>query len=134
MLRTRWQPGPAAHTSRGVLVSVTDFDLRAWWDLPGVWRVGLRLRRSWPRIPGAVGMWRWADPLQRRSGSISVWESESDLRRFVGWPVHVAIMRTYRERGTLTSASWEAEGFVASEVLEEAQRLLTADRPQPQRA
>jgi hypothetical protein len=134
MLTTRWQPGPAARTGGPVLISVTDFQIHDWRDLPGVWRTGLRLRRSWPQMDGAVGMWLWASPLERRSGSISVWQSEAALRRFVRWPVHVAIMRTYRERGTLTSDSWEAERFVASDVRQEARRVLARDRLAPQRA
>ena len=32
-------------------------------------------------------------------GSVSVWRSEDDLRRFVRWARHVAIMRRYRDAG-----------------------------------
>jgi heme-degrading monooxygenase HmoA len=106
------------------VISLTDYRTHRWRDIPGVTVSGLRLRRAWPRMQGAVGVWLWADPLRRRSGSISVWRSEDDLRRFVRWPVHVAIVRKYRHRGSLRATSWEADGFLRSEVLREARRRL----------
>jgi hypothetical protein len=125
MLRnTIWRPGPARSTDGSVVVSLTDYTAHKWRDLPGVWRSGLRLARSWPRRQGSVGLWLWADPLRRRSGSISIWTNEEDLQRFVRWPVHVAIMRKYRSRGTLTASSWDAERFDRAEVLREAERRL----------
>jgi hypothetical protein len=107
-----------------VLISVTDFTTHRWRDLPAIWFNGLRLRRAWPRMQGAVGMWLWADPLRRRSGSISVWTSEAELRRFVRWPVHMAIVRKYRSRGSLTASSWTAERFEPAEAIREAERRL----------
>lgn len=122
--RTPWMPGPAEETSGAVLVSVTDYTAHRWRDVPGIALSGLRLRRAWPAMEGAVGVWLWSDPLRRRSGSVSVWETEEDLRSFVRWPVHLAIVRKYRARGSLTASSWQAERFVKSEVLREASRRL----------
>jgi hypothetical protein len=122
--RTPWRSGPAESAPGSVLISVTDYTTDRWRDLPGVWFSGLRLACAWPTMQGAVGMWLWADPLRRRSGSISVWTAEDDLRRFVRWPVHLAIVRKYRARGVLTASSWEAERFVKSDVLREARRRL----------
>lgn len=124
--RTAWTPGPAESTSGPVLISVTDYTAHRWRDVPSIFLSGMRLRRAWPRMQGAVGMWLWADPLRRRSGSISVWTSEEDLRRFVRWPVHMAIVRKYRARGSLVAGSWQAERFARSEVLREAYRRLAA--------
>jgi hypothetical protein len=125
MLRaTAWRPGPEEAADGPVLVSLTDYTAHRWRDLPGVWVSGLRLARSWPTRQGAVGLWLWADPLRRRSGSISVWTNEDDLRRFVRWPVHLAIVRKYRPRGTLDATSWRTERFVRAEVLREARRRL----------
>jgi hypothetical protein len=45
-------------------------------------------------------------PKRRQVGSVSVWLSELDLRRFVGHPLHRAVIRRYRDRRTLTSVSW----------------------------
>jgi hypothetical protein len=126
MLTAPWKPGPARSSDAAVFVSVTDFAVARWRDVPIVWFAGLRLRRAWPRMTGAVGLWLWADPLKRRSGSVSVWRSEADLQRFVTWPVHVAIMRRFRDRGTLEAASWHADRFVRADVWREARRRLDA--------
>jgi hypothetical protein len=108
MLRTRWAPGPAAGTAGPVLISVTDFHASRPRDLPGIYRAGLTLRRAWPHLAGAVGMWLWTEPLQGRCGSVSIWQDEHALHRFVAWPDHVTIMRRYRGRGELRSTTWTA--------------------------
>ncbi|GGP02099.1 hypothetical protein LDL08_00110 [Nonomuraea glycinis] len=108
MLKTHWTPGPAAGVAGPVLVSVTDFQISRLHDLPGVYHAGLSLRRDWPRLPGAVGMWLWTEPLRGRCGSVSIWQDEQALRDFVAWPDHVTIMRRYRGRGRLRSVTWTA--------------------------
>jgi hypothetical protein len=108
MLRTRWTPGPAEGAAGAVLISVTDFRASHVRDLPGIYQAGLALRRGWPQLTGAVGMWLWSEPLARRCGSVSIWEDEEALHRFVAWPDHVAIMRRYRGRGQLSSTAWTA--------------------------
>src|SRR5438270_921834 len=75
-----WTWGPA-EVGGSVLVSVTDFHLQHTGDLLRVYLAGLRLSRAWGSMSGAVGMWLWTKPLGKRSGSVSVWRSEEDLRR-----------------------------------------------------
>jgi hypothetical protein len=108
MLRTRWTPGPAAGTAGPVLISVTDFHASRLRDLPGIYQAGLTLRRAWPHLTGAIGMWLWTELLQGRCGSVSIWQDEQALHRFVAWPDHVTIMRRYRGRGELRSTTWTA--------------------------
>jgi hypothetical protein len=121
----QWTDGPFTADDGTVLVSVTDFHIARGRDLPVVWTEGLRLRRAWPAMTGAIGLWLWAKPLRKRSGSVSVWRSEDDLRRFVRWPRHVAIMRRYREAGELASWTWLAERFDAAEIWCAARQQLT---------
>ena len=123
-----WTAGSYAAGDDRVLVSVTDFHVARVRDLPTVWIEGLRLSRAWPTLPGAVGMWLWAKPLRRRSGSVSVWRSEDDLRNFVRWARHVAIMRRYRDAGELTSSSWFADRFDSTQIWAAARRQLTVGR------
>jgi hypothetical protein len=127
LVRAPWRSGPAAATDGPVLISVTDFRLAKARDLPGAYLAAMRLRHAWPALEGAVGLWLWAEPLAKRSGAVSVWQGEEDLRRFVSWPVHVAIMRRYREAGQLTSASWHADRFLAAKAWQEATRRLAAE-------
>ncbi|GGV04236.1 hypothetical protein GCM10010182_23150 [Actinomadura cremea] len=122
-VRTRRLAGPA--TSPGpVLVSVTDFTAASALDLPGVFRAGMALRRLWPDLPGAVGLWLWAVPLERRCGSVSVWTDGAALRSFVALPEHVAIMRRYRGRGEIRSVTWEADVFDPAATWARAARVL----------
>jgi hypothetical protein len=128
-LKTPWRSGPAHGTQGSVLISVTDLRLNTALDMPGAFLAAMRLRRAWPDLGGAVGMWLWARPLQKRSGAVSVWQGETDLLRFVRWPVHVAIMRHYRDAGELSSVSWDAEHFEGPEIWRKAARMLSDGEP-----
>lgn len=121
---TRWSPGPAAGASGTVVVSVTDFRPDRVRDTPGTALAGLRLLMGWYALRGAVGLRLWMLPLARRSGSISVWTSEDDLRGFVALPAHVAIMRRYRGRGSLRAVTWTVERFEHGEVLRRARAWI----------
>ncbi|HEY3021268.1 MAG TPA: hypothetical protein VGJ32_13815 [Solirubrobacteraceae bacterium] len=116
--------GPDARTHGPVVVSVTDFAVARWRDIPSVALTGLRLRMGWYAMPGAVGLWLWSLPASRRSGSISVWTGDDELRRFVALPEHVAVMRRNRDRGHLRATTWRSERFTAAEVLSAAMRWI----------
>ncbi|WP_329126920.1 hypothetical protein [Streptomyces sp. NBC_01465] len=147
MLRTRWCEGPAGDSlddrvaahgvgvdsgirggrSGPLIVSVTDFTSDAYRDLPGIARHGFALRRHWPHLDGAVGMWLWAAPLARRCGSVSVWTERRALAAFVRLPEHVAIMDEYRDRGTTRSVIREYENFDAARIRRDAEAWLMSD-------
>jgi hypothetical protein len=128
-LFTRWAPGPATGANGAVVVSVTEFTARRFRDLPGIWLTGLRLRMGWWALPGAVGLWLWSAPTSARGGSVSVWTSEEHLRGFVGLPLHLAVMRRNRSRGTVRSTTWTAERFVAADVLQRARKWIAGPAP-----
>jgi hypothetical protein len=145
MLRSRWCQGPAGDflgdraAANGVgsgmrgrrggplIVSVTDFTSDAYRDLPGIACRGFALRRRWPHLDGAVGMWLWVLPSARRCGSVSVWTGRRALAEFVRLPEHVAIMDEYRERGTIRSVIREYESFDAARIRRDAEAWLTSD-------
>jgi len=145
MLRSRWRQGPAgdplgdraeangadsdmrARRSGPLIVSVTDFTSDAYRDLPGIARRGFVLRRHWPHLDGAVGMWLWAAPSARRCGAVSVWTGRRALAEFVRLPEHVVIMDEYRERGTIRSVIREYESFDAARIRQDAEVWLTSD-------
>src|ERR1700724_3811568 len=91
-LLTPWMPGPLESSGSPIVVSVTEFRAHHRRELPGVALKGLHMRTGWYGMPGAVGMWLWSLPTSPRAGSISVWASEDDLKRFVSLPHHVEIM------------------------------------------
>jgi heme-degrading monooxygenase HmoA len=120
-----WAAGPEERTAGPVLVSVTEFTMQHPRDLFGITTAALRLRQGWYGLPGAVGLYLWAAPLERRSGSVSVWTNREDLRRWVGLPLHVAIMRRYRTRGSLESTTWSSPAFDRASVHTEATRRIS---------
>jgi hypothetical protein len=125
-----WRPGPTAEGEGAVVVSLTDFRAHRLRDLPGIYWSGLRLREGWYAMPGAIGLWLWGQPLNRgRGGSVSVWQSETDLRRFVALPAHLAIMRKYRALGTLNSATWQMDHFTLPAARAAAQQRIRAWSP-----
>lgn len=126
-----WQAGPRHDTRGPVFVSVTDFLAASDEDVQAIYKTGMRLGRNWPVMHGAVGLWLWARPSEARGGSISVWETEQGMRRFVRWPVHADIMRKWRGRVGLATDSWQAAGFEVQEVLTRARNTIER-RPHPQ--
>ncbi|MFJ5265017.1 hypothetical protein ACIQAC_31595 [Streptomyces sp. NPDC088387] len=128
MLRSAWREGPAGGAAEGaVIVSVTDFTSDSHRDLPGIARDGFALRRRWPDLDGAVGMWLWVAPLARRCGSVSVWTGRRALAGFVRLPEHVAIMDKYRDRGSIRAVIREYETFDAALIRRDADAWLTPD-------
>ena len=119
-----WLPGPEAKTDEPVIVSLTDFTMHSLRSLPGIVRAGRRLGLGWYAVPGAVGVYLWADPLQRRTGSLSVWTDHSAMRRWVGLPLHVATMRRYRTRGSVRSLTWHQDEVDRKAILAEGTRIL----------
>ncbi|MFF1451026.1 hypothetical protein ACFVYF_23250 [Streptomyces sp. NPDC058274] len=125
ILRSAWQPGPdTGSPDEPVVVGFTDFTADTFRRSWSVALAGLRLRRTWPATPGAIGMWLWADPLRRRSGSVSVWTGRAGLKEFVGRPDHVRIVRAHHGHGVLRSEGWETERFDAADIWAHADHLI----------
>lgn len=119
-----WIAGPHEGTTGPVLVSLTEFRANAWRHLPGMAWIALGLRAGWYGLPGAVGLYLWTDASRRCVGSLSVWTDEAYLRRWIGLPRHVQVMRRYRPRGAARSTQWTCETFDRSAILAEAKRRL----------
>lgn len=87
LVSTDWLPGPSDGTLSPVVVSYTDFHSNSGQDFEQIAALGMKLAQSWPIMRGAVGVWLWAKPAEWRGGSVSVWNSKADMRRFIRWPV-----------------------------------------------
>jgi hypothetical protein len=124
VLKTPWMAGPRTAIGLPVLVSVTCFEAERRRDLAGVYLAGWRLRRAWPDLPGAVGVWLWSRPLAAEAGSVSVWVSRAALRAFVALPEHMRIMHRYRRRGRVRSTTWTAPWSSPEQVWTQASRWL----------
>ncbi len=132
ILRSRWQSGPVPLTLCGAHVSLTDFTATTHPQAAAVALAGLRLRRTWPKTPGALGMWLWADAAGKRSGAVSVWSDEVALKEFVGRPDHIEIVKAHRGRGALRATAWAVEDFEPDEVWTRARALISGTTPWPQ--
>jgi hypothetical protein len=124
MLNVPWKAGPAAPARGGVLIVATEAHVGRHRDLPGAAIAALRLRRSWPTLDGAVALSLAAQPLKRTTRSISAWQSEEHLLRFLHSPAHQAIVRRYRGRLSIRSATWSAESFNPLRARDEAKHHL----------
>lgn len=123
-LRTTWKRGPAANTDGSVLISYTEFTPKSMRDLPRIYLAAERLRKACSELEGAIGVTTYWQLFRRRGGSVSVWEDEAALRRFVSLPYHLEIMRRYRSRGSLRAVDWSADSFDLGQAFREGQRSL----------
>jgi hypothetical protein len=122
-MKGRMRPGPVPRTDGTVVVSLTEFTARRRRDLPAIARDGLALSRGWWAMPGAIGVLLYLDVIAGSGGSLSVWATEEDLRRFIALPRHLAIMRKYRSRVTVRSATWTERFRVAQAWAQRDERL-----------
>jgi hypothetical protein len=106
-----WLPGPEVGPDLPVVVSFTDFRANTDDELAEIFRTGLELGQNWPIMNGAVGLWLWGKPSELRGGSVSVWRTDDDLRRFVRWPVHAAIIKAWRSRIEVRAQRWADASF-----------------------
>jgi len=128
LISTDWLPGPRNETRSPVIVSFTDFRANTDDELAEIARTGLDLGKTWPVMSGAVGLWLWANPAQRRGGSISVWLGRTDLERFFLWDVHQAIVGSWRDRIEVCAQSWEDERLDADQAWLRAEKYMLAPR------
>jgi hypothetical protein len=122
-----WMPGPTASAAGPVVVSVTEYRSARRRDLPGVVSKGMRMRLGWYAMPGAVGLWLWSLPARLCGGSISVWDNEESLDRFITLPHHTAIMDHYRDRGDVRSHQWTMQHFDPDAALTRARNWITTN-------
>jgi hypothetical protein len=113
-IRIPWKRGPGRGPS--ALVSMTRTDFKRFRDMPGAAVAALRLRRAFPSTEGAIGLSLAVQPLARRSWSISAWETEEHLHRFVGSATHLAIVRQFQPKVSVSSASWTVDQFHLKEA------------------
>jgi hypothetical protein len=123
-----WLPGPEHARDGSVEVSLTDFRAATDGDLEEIYQTGMTLGESWPIMSGAVGLWLWGKPSELRGGSVSVWRTDADLRRFVSWPVHVSIMNAWRPRIEVRVHHWTDSTFIPARAWSRAEEYMRLPR------
>ena len=122
-LRIPWKHGPGRGPLAVVAMTCTDFE--RYRDMPGAALAALRLRRAFRLTTGAIGLGLAVQPLARRTWSISAWEAEEHLRRFLGLRAHIAVVRQYRTSVRVSSTISTVERF----QLKQAWRAIEAPEP-----
>jgi hypothetical protein len=131
VLATDWFPGPLDGSLAPVVVSFTDFQARSEQDVAEIFQIGLKLAESWPIMHGAVGLWLWGRPTELRGGSVSVWESARALRQFVRWPVHMRVLKEWRDRIDTATEIWLDTRFDPSKAWSRAEIHMRKPHPGP---
>lgn len=115
--KTPWKSGPVADVEGPVLVSLTDFQIDGYRDLLRVVKTGLGMQRDWGRREGSLGLALWVQPVGKRLGSLSAWESEDDYDRWVSSPEHMTVVRRHRgHMQNVSSATWRTDRFDLEEA------------------
>jgi hypothetical protein len=124
-----WRAGSGTAPKGPVHVSMNDYLIHRARDVPRVAAAGLRFRRDWPRIEGAVGLWVASTADGRRQISVSVWRAPEDLKRFVRSPAHREVMRDFRSAGDLHTNAWMAERLDRALIWRQARDRLFGHVP-----
>jgi heme-degrading monooxygenase HmoA len=90
---TSIRPAPAAGD---VVVLASRLELPALRLVPGFMRRAMGVHRATKTADGAIGAALLAQPAKKVFWTLSAWEDEAALRRFVAHPVHRAVMQRYR--------------------------------------
>jgi len=128
-LTALWKRGQPRAGDGPVHVSMNDYWIHRFRDVPRVALEGLRLRRHWAELEGALGLWMASFRRGRRQVSISIWRSPGDLQRFVRSPEHLRIMREFKDAGALHTNAWTAERFDRDLIWRQATDRLTGRIP-----
>src|SRR3974377_103974 len=119
-----WKRGPSFGIEGPVVVSVGELTLSSVGALPSVSRAALRLRRSWTDMEGAVGLAFDGQLTKLRAWAISVWESETDLQRFLTSPAHLAVQKAHRSSVHGRSlGTWTVDHFDRARVEQEGRSI-----------
>src|SRR5215469_604762 len=112
MMRLPWRAGASTGWEGPVYLSATRFTYQHVRHMPLVFWHGLRLRRAWPRIEGAIGVSIMAEFATRTTYTLSVWRSPEDLHRWVRCPDHARLMSGYQPLLASSAAhGWPAGTF-----------------------
>jgi heme-degrading monooxygenase HmoA len=87
-----------------IVVLASRLELPAYRLVPGFMRRAMGVHRATKTADGAIGAMLLAQPARKTFWTLSAWEDEAALRRFVGHPVHRAEMQHYR--GKLRGATF----------------------------
>lgn len=107
-MRIAWAHIRPLQEDQEYVVIATRFDLGSRTRLPKVFAVAQNLISGFIGTPGMIGYSLRANVLNRSLWTVSAWESDADLRRFVGGPAHgLAVRQTVEWMKSSRFVSWK---------------------------
>jgi hypothetical protein len=102
-----WSSVRPAPDSGEVVVLASRLELPSYRLVPGFMRRAMAVHRATKTADGLIGASLDARPTRKVFWTLSVWTDDASLRRFVGHPVHRAVMQRYRGRTrSATFTTW----------------------------
>ena len=81
----------------------------------------MAIRKQLRTAEGLIGYTLWAKPMSKRYWTLSVWESEEALHRFMATQPHAHVMKDLRPRMNPTKfVQWNVPGSAAHPTWDEA--------------
>ena len=123
-----WRSFATPEPGRTYVALATELHLTRWRRLPAFARHTLGSVRQLASSPGAMGYSLRAAPHRRRFWTVTVWEDEAAMRRYVREQPHRAAMRWLQasDGGTFRSTQWDVDGAAVPPSWEVAGSQLAA--------
>jgi heme-degrading monooxygenase HmoA len=122
-----WKSYATPDPDREYLVLASSLPLRRYRATSGFMRMVGQIRRQLDGAPGLVGYSLDANPFARRYWTLSVWEDQKALDRFVAANPHRQVMARLRSQlGPTRFTTWEAAGSALPPTWPDARAHLDA--------
>ena len=123
-----WTSSRTAEPDREYLVLASALPLRRFRTTPRFMLLVMQVRRQLAGAPGLVGYSLDARPLARRYWTLSVWEDQDALARFVAANPHATAMTRLRPHmGTTRFTTWQLPGSSLPPRWSDARARLDAE-------
>ena len=111
MAEMPWHSHSGAVPERDYVALLSYLPLRSSWRIPWLLLYNVRIQRQLRASFGLIGYSLRAQLAAKRFWTLSVWEDEAALQRFVAAPPHVAIMKALvPHMGATRFTRWTVKG------------------------
>jgi hypothetical protein len=129
MAQLTWRPLAPPNPAKEYLVVLTYLPLKSFWVLPKFFYYTLRIQSQLKSARGLVGYSLLAHVLATHFWTLSVWEDEAALMKFVRNEPHREIMmRLRRHMGSSDFVRWEINGSAVPPSWQEALKRLPSNK------
>ncbi len=129
MVSTTWKNFQIPDPDRNYLVMLSYLPLKHFWRIPQVFRHTLRIQKQLDTTPGVSGYTLIVEILHKKLWTLSVWEDEKALYKFVKTIPHAETMAKIHPhmRGP-KFITWMSKGSTLPPAWEDARRRFEAEK------